>query len=289
MKALIVGGKGQLGRCLQACAPAGVEIIAHDVDTLDITDKAAVDAMIATAQPDLLINAAAYTAVDKAESDEDMALAVNGTAVGFLADAARSVGARFVHVSTDFVFDGSAGMPYAPDAPTNPLGAYGRTKLAGELAAGPDALIVRTAWVYAPTGGNFVRTMIRLMREHLQVRVVADQIGTPTWAPGLAEALWTMSARGATGTYHYTDAGVASWYDFAVAIQEEALAAELLETAVPVIPIITADFPTAARRPSYSVLDKSRTFAILGYPTPHWRINLRKMITTLCEEKRAAT
>jgi len=280
-KALIVGGKGQLGRGLAATAPAGVEIVSHDVDTLDITDRAAVDAMVASVKPDLLLNAAAYTAVDKAESDEAAAQAVNATAVGILADAARANGARFVHVSTDFVFDGSAGSPYAPDAPTNPLGVYGRTKRDGELAAGGDALIVRTAWVYAPTGGNFVRTMLRLMGERPEVRVVADQIGTPTYAPGLAGALWMMAGKRASGLHHYTDSGVASWYDFAVAIQEEALAAGLLETAVPVIPIATADFPTPAKRPSYSVLDKASSFAILGGPTPHWRANLRVMIATI--------
>jgi dTDP-4-dehydrorhamnose reductase len=288
MKALIVGSKGQLGRSLGATAPAGVEIVCHDVDTLDITNKAAVHAALAEIKPNFLLNAAAYTAVDKAESDEDAALAVNGTAVGLLAEAARSVGARFVHVSTDFVFDGSSGVPYAPDAPTNPLSAYGRTKLAGEKAAGADALIVRTAWVYAPTGGNFVRTMIRLMTQHPQVRVVADQIGTPTWAPGLAQALWTMTIESTVGIHHYTDAGAASWYDFAVAIQEEALAAGLVETKVPVIPIATADFPTPARRPHYSVLDKGSTFGVLGGPTPHWRDNLRTMIASLREESREA-
>jgi len=284
MKTLIVGGKGQLGRGLAATAPVDVEIVSHDVDTLDITDRGAVEAMVAEVQPQLLLNAAAYTAVDKAESDEAAAEAVNATAVGILADAARDAGARFVHVSTDFVFDGSAGTPYAPDTPTNPLGVYGRTKRDGELAAGEDALIVRTAWVYAPTGGNFVRTMLRLMRERPEVRVVADQIGTPTYAPGLAAALWAMAAQGAVGLHHYTDSGVASWYDFAVAIQEEALVAGLLESAVPVIPIATSDFPTPAKRPSYSVLDKSSTFAILGGPTPHWRANLRTMIAAIRAE-----
>jgi dTDP-4-dehydrorhamnose reductase len=278
VKALIVGGKGQLGRGLAATAPAHAVIVSHDIDTLDITNRAAVDALVAQVQPELLLNAAAYTAVDKSESEEDAAYAVNATAVGVLADAARGVGARFVHVSTDFVFDGTSGSPYRPDAPTHPLGAYGRTKLAGEKLAGADALIVRTAWVYAPTGGNFVRTMLRLMAERPEVRVVADQIGTPTYAPGLAQTLWTLAGRGLIGIHHYTDSGAASWYDFAVAIQEEALAAGLLDKAVPVIPITTAEFPTPAVRPSYSVLDKGSTFAALGRPAPHWRTNLRIMI-----------
>ena len=229
MKALIVGANGQLGRGLQASAPADMQIVAHDMDTLDITSADAVAAVMAAQKPDLILNAAAYTAVDKAETDEAAALAVNATAVGILADAARAQGVRLVHVSTDFVFDGHSSTPYATDAQPSALGAYGRTKLAGEQAAGPDALIVRTAWVYAPTGGNFVRTMLRLMAAHPQVRVVADQIGTPTYAPGLAAALWTLAGQGAHGLYHYTDSGVASWYDFAVAIQEEALILGLLE------------------------------------------------------------
>jgi dTDP-4-dehydrorhamnose reductase len=278
VKVLIVGGKGQLGRGLAATAPVVAEITSHDIDTLDITDPAAVAAAMSEVEPELVLNAAAYTAVDKAETDEDAAYAVNAAAVGILAEAARAAGARFVHVSTDFVFDGTSGNPYKPDAPTNPLGAYGRTKLAGEKLAGPGALIVRTAWVYAPTGGNFVRTMMRLMGERPEVRVVADQIGTPTYAPGLARTLWALAAKGVTGIHHYTDAGAASWYDFAVAIQEEALAAGLLDKAVPVIPITTAEFPTPAVRPSYSVLDKQSTFAALGGPAPHWRANLRVMI-----------
>lgn len=284
MKVLITGAKGQLGRALLACAPAGAQIVAHGSDTLNITDRAAVEASFNAEQPQLVLNAAAYTAVDKAESDEETALAVNATAVGILADAARTHGAHFCHVSTDFVFDGIAGSPYVPDAPTNPLSAYGRTKLGGELLAGVDALIVRTAWVYAPMGGNFVRTMLRLMAERPEVRVVADQVGTPTYAPGLARALWTLSGQGLAGVHHYTDAGVASWYDFAVAIQEEALAAGLLNAAVPVIPIATADFPSPARRPGYSVLDKASTFAALGGPTSHWRDNLRRMIASIGAE-----
>lgn len=281
MKVLIVGGNGQLGKGLSATAPADVEIVSHDIDALDITDPAAVAAAVEEVRPKIVFNAAAYTAVDKAESDEDRAYAVNATAVGYLANAARDVGARFVHVSTDFVFDGISGVPYAPDAPTAPIGVYGRTKLAGEAAAGKDALIVRTAWVYAPNGGNFVRTMLRLMGERPEVRVVADQIGSPTYAPGLAAALWTMAEKAVTGIHHYTDAGACSWYDFAVAIQEEALSAGLLEKAVPVLPINAIEYPTPAKRPHYSVLDKTSTFSVLGGPTPHWRINLRKMIAEI--------
>lgn len=281
MRVLITGANGQLGRALQRCAPEGAEVTAVDVAELDITGRAAVDAFVADLAPELILNAAAYTAVDKAESDEDAARAVNADAVAILADAALTAGARLVHVSTDFVFDGISGIPYPPEAAPSPLGAYGRTKLAGETAAGADALIVRTAWVYAQTGGNFVRTMLRLMVERPEVRVVADQIGTPTYAPDLARVLWALAGKDARGVYHYTDAGAASWYDFAVAIQEEALAAGLLDRAVPVIPIATTDFPTPARRPHFSVLDKSTTWAALGAPAPHWRSNLRLMLSEI--------
>ncbi|AEG50334.1 dTDP-4-dehydrorhamnose reductase [Sphingobium chlorophenolicum L-1] len=283
MKAVIVGAGGQLGRSLAAHAPSGVTLVALDRAGLDIADEAAVRNRIDKERPDLLFNAAAYTAVDKAETDEAAARMINARAVGLLADAAQAVGSSFIHVSTDFVFDGKSGSPYLSDAPTNPLGVYGRTKLEGERLAGSTALIVRTAWVYAPQGGNFVRTMLRLMAERPEVRVVADQIGTPTYAPALASALWHLAQNRVFGIHHYTDAGAASWYDFAVAIQEEALTLGLLQTAVPIIPIGTDEFPTPARRPSYSVLDKRSTYTHLGKPAPHWRENLRLMLKEIKE------
>ncbi len=278
MKALIVGAGGQLGHALVATAPEGVEIITCDQDTVDITDPARVAAFVAEVAPDVIFNAAAYTAVDKAESDVSTAQAVNADAVGYLAAAAKATGARLVHVSTDFVFDGSATTPYAPEAPASPLGVYGRTKRAGEEAAGLDALVVRTAWLYGPVGGNFVRTMLRLMAAHPQLRVVGDQTGCPTYAPALASALWSLAAQGTTGLYHFSDGGQASWYDFAVAIQDEALAAGLLQKAVPILPIPTSDYPTPAQRPAYSVLDCTKTYALLGHPATPWRDNLTLMI-----------
>ncbi len=281
MKVLVTGAGGQLGRALLASAPAGAETVAADHSTLDIADAAAVERFVSELAPTHIFNAAAYTAVDRAESEEAAALAINGHAVGHLAAAAAEAGAQLVHVSTDFVFDGTAGRPFPPDASTAPLGAYGRSKLAGEQAAGSDALVVRTAWVYDAQGANFVRTMLRLMGEREEVRVVADQIGTPTWAPALASAIWALAQQGATGLYHYTDSGVASWYDFAVAIQEEALALGLLQTAAQIVPIATEDFPTPAQRPAYSVLEKSATWRLLGGPAPHWRVNLRHMLEEL--------
>jgi dTDP-4-dehydrorhamnose reductase len=184
------------------------------------------------------------------------------------------------------VFDGNSSRPYRPNDQVGPISVYGRSKLQGEdavAAADPDALIVRTAWVYAAQGTNFVNTMLRLMRERDRLGIVADQIGTPTYAASLARALWTLAQAGATGIHHYTDAGVASWYDFAVAIEEEARDLGLLAQAVQVEPIATADYPTPARRPAYSVLDKSATWAALGGPAPHWRNNLRFMLRELKE------
>ncbi|MEO8722648.1 MAG: dTDP-4-dehydrorhamnose reductase [Sphingobium sp.] len=281
MITLITGVGGQVGRALVACAPGDVTVHALDRAALDLADPRAIAETVKRLSPDVIFNAAAYTAVDKAESEADIARAINVDAVAALANAAQTVGAQLVHISTDFVFDGSGGTPYPPDAMTSPLGVYGTTKRAGELAAGPDALIVRTAWVYASQGANFVKTMLRLMAERDEVRVVADQIGTPTWASSLAQALWQLHDLGARGIYHYTDSGVASWYDFALAIQEESVACGLLTRAVPIIPITTADFPTPARRPSCGVLDKQATTALLGRAAPHWRVNLRHMLGEL--------
>jgi dTDP-4-dehydrorhamnose reductase len=285
MKVLIAGAAGQLGRALQATAPAGVMILAPPEDAFDILDEAKVSAVVSATAPALVVNAAAYTQVDRAETDAETAEAVNGRAAGRLAGAAAATGARFVHVSTDFVFDGLSALPYAPDASPCPLGVYGATKLSGErqvAAAHPGALIVRTAWVYAAQGNNFVRTMLRLMRERDELRVVADQVGTPTHAASLARAIWALDAAGATGIFHWTDAGVASWYDFAVAIRDEALAIGLLDRRTAVVPIRTSDYPTPARRPAMSVLDKGSSWAITG-PAAHWRDELKLALAEMKE------
>lgn len=284
MTLFLTGANGQLGRALQAIAPAGSRVVATDLPDLDITDADAVSAAIATARPTLVINCAAHTAVDAAEKEEALSVAINARAPGLIAAAARAAGARMIHVSTDFVFDGARSTPYPPEAEPRPLGVYGRTKRDGELAvlaADPGALVVRTAWVYAAQGRNFVHTMLRLMRERGAVGVVADQIGTPTWATTLARTLLALDAAGATGVHHATDAGAASWYDFAVAIAEEALALGLLPAMPVITPIRTQDYPTPAARPAYSVLDKTSTWALLDAPAPHWRESLRAMLSEL--------
>ena len=281
MKTLIFGAGGQVGRALQALAPAGAIITAIDNDVLDLTDNAAIAPYIRSVAPDLIINASGYTAVDKAESESDLSYAINATAPGAMAHAATEIGARFIHISTDFVFDGKTHLPYPPDAQTSPLSVYGASKAAGEaavLAAGGNALTVRTAWVYSAGGANFVETMLKLMASRDQLNVVADQIGTPTHADSLARGLWALAATDQTGIVHFTDEGIASWYDFAIAIYDLGTAAGLLDSAVSINPIQTTAYPTPAARPHYSVLDKTATWEILGYTADHWRHELAAMM-----------
>ena len=281
MNVLLLGSGGQLGTALQATKPDDANLVLRDYPEIDLGDPGAIESLVAAVSPALILNAAAYTAVDKAETETDLAFRINGAGVGALARAAQRAGARLVHISTDYVFDGTKGHPYLPgDAPT-PKSAYGKSKLAGEreaLAAVQDCLIVRTAWLYHEVGANFVKTMLRLMASRPEVRVVCDQVGTPTYAGSLAEALWALAQGRHRGILHYTDSGVASWYDFACAIQEEGLRLGLLEKSVPVVPISTAEFPLPAPRPVFGILDKSETWALLGKPAPHWRHNLRAML-----------
>lgn len=282
MKVLITGSGGQLGLELRRTMPAGCTMQGFDLDRLDVTDLISVIDAVRIDQPDVIINCAAYTAVDKAESDSELAFAVNGRGAGNLAQAAATVGAKLIHVSTDFVFDGTKSRPYLTDDATNPVSVYGASKLDGELRVADaieNVVILRTAWLYSPYGANFVKTMLRLMREKDSMGVIADQIGTPTWAGGLAQCIWIMARRpDIRGIHHWTDAGAASWYDFAVAIQEEALIRGLLDKAIPINPIRTEDYPTPARRPNYSVLDKTHTWQALGVKSPHWRVTLRAVL-----------
>lgn len=285
MKVLITGARGQAGHELCRSAPAQVELLGLDRQALDISDAAAVTQAIHSARPDLIINAAAYTAVDQAESERAPAFAVNAGGAANLAAAAAGIGARLLHLSTDFVFDGANSSPYRPDDRTNPLSVYGASKLAGEqalLRISPGALIVRTGWLYSAHGHNFVKTILRLLTEREHLRIVADQVGTPTWAATLAQAVWAAAARPELhGIYHWSDAGVASWYDFAIAIQEEGLHLGLLARAIPIIPITSADYPTPARRPAYSVLDKNSAWHDFAIPAEHWRVALRRMLKEL--------
>jgi len=316
VKVLVLGG-GQVAQAVAATAPAaagpahttsapdqpapgaraggarGAVVVTRARAALDIVDAAAVLATFEEVKPDWVVNAAAYTAVDLAEDQQSQAFAVNDTAVAGLASAAARVGCRLLHLSTDFVFDGSSSRAYLPGDATNPLSVYGASKLAGErhvVGAGgggpprppPGGIVLRTSWVYASTGKNFVLTMLRLMREKPQLSVVCDQIGAPTWATSIGRAIWGLiAADAAPGIHHWTDLGVASWYDFAVAIQDEACERGLLTSRVPVTPIKSSQYPTRARRPAFSLLDTTATRAAIDAPADHWRHNLRKMLDEL--------
>jgi dTDP-4-dehydrorhamnose reductase len=244
VRVLVLGGGGQVATAVVGAAPAQHQVVVRTRAELDIGDEGDVRRALAETGAQWVVNAAAYTAVDLAEDQPAQAVAVNDTAVGVLAAAASGVGCRLLHLSTDFVFDGKSNRAYLPADQTNPLSVYGVSKLGGErqvLNGGGAGIVLRTAWVYAAAGRNFVLTMLRLMREKDQVSVVCDQIGTPTWAASVAAAIWGLIEVGAPGgVYHWTDLGVASWYDFAVAIQDEALASGLLSRAVPIIPISSA-------------------------------------------------
>jgi dTDP-4-dehydrorhamnose reductase len=287
LKVLITGANGQLARALCKQVSANVEIHAVTHVQLDIADAPAVEDHVLQLQPDVIINAAAYTAVDKAESEPERAAAVNVMGTRNLALAASKLDrSRMIHMSTDFVFDGKVSRAYAVDSECKPLNVYGRTKRESEIIAiktlGSRALIVRTSWLYDVTGKNFVMTMLRLMKERDAVRVVADQIGTPTSTRSLAEMLWRCVTQSDTsGIYHWSDAGVASWYDFAIAIAEEARDLGILERDVKVIPITTSDYPTPAKRPAFSVLDKLKTYADLNITPVHWREQLRMVLGEL--------
>jgi dTDP-4-dehydrorhamnose reductase len=286
MKAWITGADGQVGRALRCSTPAGWDVCATAHAEVDICAHAQVRRAAAEHAPDIIINAAAYTAVDRAESQREQAFLVNEAGPRVLAEVARERGIRLLHISTDFVFDGQGCVPYPVDAPAAPLNVYGSSKLQGErevLQQLPGAgVVLRTAWVYSAVGHNFVRTMLRLLKEQGRVNVVADQFGTPTSAASLAKALWAIAARSeVSGLQHWTDEGVASWYDFAVAIAEEGEACGLLAPGCEVMAIASRDYPTAARRPCFTVLDKTTTIAALGYRPQHWRRELRGVLREL--------
>lgn len=260
-----------------------MEITAPDKAVLDLRDPDSIRRVIAEKIPEVIINAAAYTLVDQAEAEPDTAFSINHTGVYNIMAAARETGARIVHVSTDFVFDGKSSTPYLPDAPANPLGVYGKSKSLGERVLldeyAEKTIILRTSWLYSSHGRNFVKTILRLCRQKDMLNVVSDQTGTPTWAVGLAAVLWDFARRDSIhGVFHWSDSGIASWYDFACAIMEEGLAAGLLDRPVIINPVHTDDYPTAARRPAYSVLDKTTTWALLGYRGRHWRHELKNML-----------
>jgi dTDP-4-dehydrorhamnose reductase len=292
MKLLVLGSGGQVGfELCRARLPAGFAIVPLDRAGLDITDRAAVFAAVARERPGLVVNAAAYTAVDRAESEPEAAFVANAAAPGHIAAACAAAGVPLIHLSTDYVFDGARPGPYREDDPINPLGVYGRSKADGEgavRAALAEHVIVRTAWVYGAHGHNFVMTILRLAGERPALRVVADQRGAPTAAADIAAAIvWIASRISAAqprwGTFHFAGAGETTWHGFAEAIV--ALAAPHTGKSPPIEPIATADYPTPARRPANSMLDCSRIAAAYGIVPRPWREALAEIVAELFADR----
>ncbi len=294
MRILVTGKDGQLGHELSPVLTALGTVIAVGRDSLNLENPDAIRQTLEAVQPDVIINSAAYTAVDRAESDFDRANAINSIAPTVMAEVAQEIGAALIHVSTDYVFDGQRNTPYSENSPTHPINAYGQSKLLGEKGvqgACDRHVIIRTAWVYGVGGkGNFVKTMLRLGAEREELRVVVDQVGSPTWTTDLAQAIAqfvphlcssTADQSSVAGIYHFTNSGAISWYDFAVAIFEEAAALGFPLNVRRVIPIVSAEYPTPAARPAYSVLSAQKTSALLGSPAAHWREGLRHMLKQL--------
>lgn len=284
MRILVTGAEGQLGRCIRdASAGSADEYIFTDVDDVDITDREAVRLCLQVNDFDVVINCAAFTDVERAETQEDIALKVNGDAVRNLAEAAREFGVTLIHISTDYVFDGQTNVPVSEDAAAAPCGAYGRTKLAGEryiAESGCNALIIRTAWLYSEYGRNFVKTMFNLTNERDHLKVVVDQIGSPTYARDLADAivriLESRVYKGREGVYHYSNTGVCSWFDLA------SMTARLSEHSdCKIAPCRSSEYPSKVVRPTYSVLDKSKFISTFGIAIPYWVDSLAECVKRL--------
>lgn len=281
-KILVIGSRGQLGNELQDLAKEypSFRFSFYDVAEMDIVNKELVDEGIRTLKPDYLINCAAYTAVDKAETEKDLAFAINSDAVKNLALACKANGVKFMHISTDYVFDGTAQEPYSEDNPVNPTNVYGLSKLKGEQQASrndKDVIIIRTAWVYSTYGNNFVKTMLRLMKTKPEISVVADQEGSPTYAHDLAAAILHIISSGkwVPGIYHFTNEGVISWFDFAGEIKN------LSGSSCIIHPITTEQYPTPATRPKYSVLDKTKIQQTFDVKLKSWKESLRKCLAKM--------
>ncbi len=286
MKILVTGSHGQLGNDITGISKTwpSSEFLFTDSDLLDITNEKDIQNYLQKNKPHFIINCAAYTAVDKAESEIEIAEQINAFAPGILARNACKIGAKLIHISTDYVFDGKGHLPYSEENKVNPQNAYGRTKLKGEINAlreNPETIVIRTSWLYSAFGNNFVKTMMRLGKERESLKVVFDQVGTPTYAGDLANAIIRIVQRSAedskqfvSGIYHYSNEGVASWYDFAKAIFE------ISGIECEVYPVLSEEFPTPAQRPNFSVLNKSKIKNTFDIEIPYWKDSLK-----ICIEK----
>ncbi|MDB9415009.1 dTDP-4-dehydrorhamnose reductase [Microcystis aeruginosa] len=286
-KVLLIGAKGQVGQELQVTLQSLGEVISIGREELDLTNSEKISQLIREIRPDYLVNAAAYTAVDKAEIEPDLAYSINAIAPKIMAESAEKIKAKFLHISTDYVFDGRKNTPYLETDVTNPLGVYGQSKLRGEeeiKTVNSQAIILRTAWVYGSYGkSNFVKTMLRLGKEREELKVVVDQVGSPTWAKDIATAITQLliNVDNPPGIYNFTNSGVASWFDLTKAIFEEAKISGIPLKIQRVIPITTAEYPTPAVRPAYSVLSSQKISQQLGYIPPYWRDSLKAMLNQL--------
>jgi len=281
---VVIGKSGQLAWELKQLSP---ECVCLGRDEIDLQNSKSLKATLSKQRPTAIINASAYTAVDKAEQEQQAAQLLNADAVANLAAYCKETKCQLIHVSTDYVFAGDKGSPYLPTDPINPIGIYGKTKAMGEqhvLALKEQGCIIRTSWVYSKHGNNFVKSMLNLMSSRDKLGIVSDQIGAPTWAKTLAKACLEAAHNQYAGIYHWTDLGVASWYDFALATYEIATELGMLQSNVDICPIRTEDYPTPAVRPKYSVLEKHDTQAQFKQTKMHpWRIQLKQMLTELKE------
>lgn len=277
---VLVGAGGMLASMVRSLAPKSYDVVPLDLPGFDLTDRDGVVSTMETLRPEVIVNCAAYTNVDGCETNEEAALLVNGAGPGYLAEAAKKLDATLVHVSTDYVFDGRKNTPYTEEDPVNPQSAYGRSKFQGERAILESGLekffIVRTSWLYGPGGKNFVETILRLAQEREELRVVADQIGNPTYTRDLAEAIFRLLANAASGIYHVSDQGTCSWYEFAREIVAEFVRRGGQIKVKKIVPIATAEYPLPATRPAYSVLSKNKYEATVGVSLPSWQVSLAR-------------
>ena len=290
IKVMLTGKDGQLGKALVEKIPAGVKIVVLGRQELDLSNKEACHNAVLEHRPDWVLNAGAYTAVDRAESEPDLAMAVNAVAPQAFAQALGEVGGHLLQVSTDFVFNGTQSHPYHPDQPVDPISVYGATKAEGERLVqrslpSTNYCILRTSWVYGPVGNNFCLTMLRLHRlksaQNETLNVVADQIGCPTSTLSLARACWSAINHRTAGIHHFCDAGAASWYDFAIAIGDAGVEAGIIDQSAKVVPITSSEYPTPAKRPGYSLLDCTATRNALELEANHWQRELSKVISKI--------
>jgi len=282
---LVTGAEGQLGReTVLALQSKGFDVVGLGRKELDFIQPERVSEIVADHKADWVINCAAYTQVDKAEQEQHKARVINGDSAGAVAEGVKSYGGNLVHISTDFVFAGNQSRPYKESDSVNPTNVYGETKLVGEqkvLAILERAIVLRTSWVYGLHGNNFVKTMLRLATERNQLQVVNDQIGTPTWTSDIVDAILALLVKPQAGLFHFSNSGEVSWYDFAVEIIAKGKQLGFPIKTEKVLPIPSSSYPTAARRPAYSVLDKAKIDSVLDYPIPNWSVSLDKMMKGL--------